>query len=116
MQHIITLAAPTGSGSFGSSVKVLPNRNFVVTDPGFSDPVTGVANVGAAHLFSPTGALISTLRGATLKDLVGRGIIEESNGPLFGNNSVIGRRFNAVACRLCTILSIAPAQCRRIEL
>jgi len=76
MQHIITLPAPTGSGSFGSSVKVLPNRNFVVTDPGFSYPVTGVANVGAAHLFSPTGALISTLRGATLKDLVGRGIIE----------------------------------------
>ncbi len=76
MQHIITLPAPTGSGSFGSSVKVLPNRNFVVTDPGFSDPVTGVANVGAAQLFSPTGALISTLRGATLKDLVGRGIIE----------------------------------------
>jgi len=56
----ITLPTPTGSGSFGSSVTVLPNQNFVVTNLGFDDPVSGVLNVGAVFLFSPAGALMST--------------------------------------------------------
>jgi len=76
----ITLPTPTGGGSFGSSVTVLPNRNFVVTDLGFDDPVSGVLNVGAVHLFSPTGALISTLRGTTVNDTVGRKIIVLATG------------------------------------
>jgi len=76
----ITLPTPPGSGAFGATVTALPNRNIVVTDEGFDDPVSGIANVGAAHLFSPTGLLISTLRGATLNDLVARGIIVLSNG------------------------------------
>jgi len=76
----ITLPALTGSGSFGSSVTVLPNRNFAVTDLGFVDPVSGVLNVGAVFLFSPAGALISSLRGSTVNDLVARGIIVLSNG------------------------------------
>jgi|GEM_PF-3798443 len=76
----VTLPTPLGSGTFGSSVTTLPNSNIVVTDPGFNDPVTGVTRVGAAHLFSPTGVLISTLRGATVNDTVGRKIIVLANG------------------------------------
>ena len=76
----ITLPTPPGSGTFGSSVTALPNRNFVVTDSGFDDPLTGVANVGAAHLFGPDGDLISTLRGSTANDAVARKIIVLANG------------------------------------
>ncbi len=76
----ITLPTPVGSGSFGSSVTALPNRNIVVTDPGFDDPISGVLNVGAVHLFSPTGVLISTLRGSTVNDSVGRRIFVLANG------------------------------------
>jgi len=53
---------------------------IVVTDPGFDDPVSGVLNVGAVYLFSPTGALVSTLRGSFANDAIGRRIIVLSNG------------------------------------
>jgi len=61
-------------------ILVLPKRNFVVTYLGFVDPVSGVLNVGAVCLFSPAGALISTLRGAKLNETVERKIIVLSNG------------------------------------
>ena len=86
----ITLPTPTGSGSFGSSVTVLPNRNFVVTDLGFDDPISGVINVGAAYLFSPAGVLISTLRGSTLNDSVGRRIFVLANGNYLVASSLWG--------------------------
>ena len=86
----ITLPTPAGSGAFGATVTALPNRNIVVTDEGFDDPVTGVANVGAAHLFSPTGALISTLRGSTVNDAVARKIIVLANGNYLVSSPVWG--------------------------
>src|SRR5262245_38124951 len=58
------IPGPAGSGAFGSSVSVLPNGNIVVIDPSFDAPGP-VADVGAVYLYSPTGVLISTLKGDT---------------------------------------------------
>jgi len=69
----VVLTGPAGSGSFGVSVTVLPNGNFVVTDPGFDATGPTVSNVGAVYLYRPNGVLISTLRGSTANDQVGSG-------------------------------------------
>ena len=54
------LLGPTGSGQFGATVTVLPNGNFVVTDPTYSTP--GVTNAGAVYLYDgATLHVISTL-------------------------------------------------------
>src|SRR5512146_1353556 len=67
---------PLGSVAFGTSVRVLPNGNIVVTDP--NGPVS---NVGAVYMYSPAGVLISTLTGSTANDHVGSsGIVVLSNG------------------------------------
>ncbi len=50
---------PMGSGTFGTTVTVLPNGNFVVTDPTFSIP-SGAANVGAVYLYD--GATLALVR------------------------------------------------------
>jgi hypothetical protein len=50
-------------------VTVLPNGNFVVTDPSYSSAST--SNIGAVYLYSPTGTLISTLTGSSANDAVG---------------------------------------------
>lgn len=63
----VDISGPAGSVAFGTSVTVLPNGNFVVTDP--NGPVLGV---GAVYLYSPSGALISTLTGSSANDHVGR--------------------------------------------
>ncbi len=60
------IAGPAGSASFGTNVVVLPNGNFVVTDP--NGPVSAI---GAVYLYSPNGTLISTLTGSTANDHVG---------------------------------------------
>ncbi len=65
------IIGPPGSGAFGTNVTVLPNGNFVVTDPLFDLVSPAVANVGAVFLYSPEGALISTLTGSTANNLVG---------------------------------------------
>lgn len=44
----VTLAGPADSGLFGSRVTVLPNGNFVVTDPGYD--LGAAANAGAVYL------------------------------------------------------------------
>src|SRR5580692_10014053 len=67
-QTVIT--GPEGSGAFGTSLTMLPNGNFVVTDPNYSSP-SGAATVGAVYLFSPGGALLSTLTGDTSADHAG---------------------------------------------
>ena len=46
---------------------VLPNGNFVVTDP--NGPVS---NVGAVYLYNSSGMLISTLMGSHADDRVGK--------------------------------------------
>jgi hypothetical protein len=76
----LIIPGPTGSGSFGEDVKVLPNRNIVVMDSGFDDTETGSTDVGAAYLYSPEGQLISTLKGSTSGDQVGRDVFVLSNG------------------------------------
>lgn len=60
------IPGPLGSVSFGTSVTVLPNGNFVVTDP--NGPVSAI---GAVYLYSADGVLISTLTGSTANDQVG---------------------------------------------
>src|ERR1043166_8617384 len=45
------IAGPAGSGTFGTTVNVLPNGNIVVTDPTFSIPA-GAASVGAVYLYN----------------------------------------------------------------
>jgi hypothetical protein len=65
----IDIPAPSaGNIAFGSHVRVLPNGNFVVTDP--EGPINFI---GAVYLYSPTGALISVLTGSTASDRVGSG-------------------------------------------
>ncbi len=69
----IDINGPPGSGSFGSSVMVLPNGNFVVTDPYYDAPGP-IVDVGAVYLYDGvTLALISTLTGSTADDRVGNG-------------------------------------------
>ena len=77
----IDITGPAGSGKFGTQVTVLPNGNFVVTDPGYDAPGP-IADVGAAYLYDgATLALISTLTGSAASDQVGRGgVIVLSNG------------------------------------
>ena len=68
----IRVNGPTGSESFGLSVTVLTNGNYVVTDPLHDIP--GVTDVGAVHLYNgTTHALISTITGSTPSDQLGTG-------------------------------------------
>lgn len=51
------ITGPAGSGLFGSTVTVLTNGNYVVTDPGYDEGA--IVNVGAVHLYNgSTHALI----------------------------------------------------------
>jgi Repeat of unknown function (DUF5650) len=76
----VDIHGPSGSVSFGASVTVLPNGNFVVTDP--NGPISGL---GAVYLYSPDGNLISTLTGAIADDHVGR-----EGVTVVGGNFVVG--------------------------
>jgi trimeric autotransporter adhesin len=90
----IDIFGPAGSGVFGQRVRVLPNGNFVVTDPLFD--VAGKADVGAVYLYDGTSnTLISALRGSTAGDQVGAGgvqVVGTSNAvvlsPLWANGAV----------------------------
>ena len=64
---------PPGSGAFGASVTVLDNGNIVVADPGYDGPGP-VVDIGAVHVYSPQGTLISTLTGSSENDRVGNAI------------------------------------------
>lgn len=56
----VDISGPAGSVAFGTSVTVLSNGNFVVTDPNGPG-----AAIGAVYLYSPSGTLISTLTGSS---------------------------------------------------
>ena len=74
--HIL---GPSGSGSFGTLVVVLPNGNFVVTDPGFDSAQQ--IDIGAVYLYDQNAVLISTLIGSSQNDHVGSGgVFVLSNG------------------------------------
>ncbi len=62
----VDISGPAGSVAFGTSVTVLSNSNFVVTDP--NGPVSGI---GAVYLYGPSGTLISTLTGSSTNDHIG---------------------------------------------
>ena len=65
------IVGPTGSEMFGTTVTVLPNGNFVVTDP-FYDAAGPVADVGRVYLYNGTTlALINTMTGTAANDGVG---------------------------------------------
>lgn len=74
------ISGPAGSGSFGYSVTVLTNGNYVVVDPYWDNGA--ITNVGAVYLYNgATHTLISTLRGSTMSDNVGiAGITSLPNG------------------------------------
>lgn len=63
----ITISGPTNSGFFGTSVTVLSNGNFVVTDPSYN------SGRGAVYLYSPDRVLINQLNGVLVNDGVGSG-------------------------------------------
>ena len=66
----IDLPTPAGSVAFGTSVTVLPNGNYVVTDPRWRNATD--TNVGAVYLYNgQTNALISKLTGSQSNDQVG---------------------------------------------
>ena len=67
----IDIPGPAGSGAFGAAVTVLPNGNFVVTDPQFANGPA--VNAGAVYLYSPSRILISSLTGSSANDSVGSG-------------------------------------------
>ncbi|RYD32144.1 MAG: hypothetical protein EOP86_16365, partial [Verrucomicrobiaceae bacterium] len=75
------IPAPQGSHRFGTGVTALPNGNFVVTDPGFSEP-GGTGAIGAVYLYDGrTLQLISRLTGGSAGDQVGaEGITVVSGG------------------------------------
>lgn len=77
----VDIAGPAGSTWFGFAVAVLPNGNFVVTDPRFS--IASAQHVGAVHLFAPTGALLGSLTGSTADDHVGSGGVVVLDGGQF---------------------------------
>ena len=79
-QPALDIAGPPGSGLFGSSVTLLPNGNFVVTDPGFDLTNPAVSNVGAVYLYRPDATLISRLTGMAANDAVGTAVVALSNG------------------------------------
>ena len=80
------LHGPPGSVGFGTSVVVLSNGNFVVTDPNHGIPA-GAAQVGAVFLYSHDGTLISTLTGSKAGDKVGeKGITVLTNGSFVINS------------------------------
>jgi hypothetical protein len=71
----IDIPGPPDSGTFGESVTVLNNGNFVVEDSTFNE------NRGAVYLYNPDGELISRLTGDLPNDAVGsRGIYKLTNG------------------------------------
>ncbi len=75
----VVIDGPPGSGFFGRAVTLLPNGNFVIFDPNFDEP-GGAADVGALHLYSVSGSLISTLRGQASADMSAGGVVVLANG------------------------------------
>ncbi len=107
----IDLAGPPGSGAFGRQVHLLPNGNFVVTDPGFDAP-GGIVDVGAVHLYRPDGGLIYTLRGSSASDQVGlAGVTVLSSGNFVVNSYLWdnGSVFDAGAATWCNGVSGSDA-------
>ncbi|MEO8673151.1 MAG: hypothetical protein ABI411_17685 [Tahibacter sp.] len=84
----LDIDGPRGSEQFGKFIAPLPNGNVVVCDP-IKPGTHGLTYVGAAYLYSSSGALISVLTGSHQGDGVcSRGITVLANG-----NFVIASNF-----------------------
>ena len=104
----INITGPVGSGQFGTTVTVLTNGNYVVTDRFYDEGA--VADVGAVYLYNgSTHALISTLKGTTASDQIGSGgITALTNGnyvvisPAWDNGAATnaGPRYAVLAGRI----------------
>ena len=89
----IDITGPAGSGNFGFRVLVLPNDNIAVVDPFFDDGA--IQDVGAVYLYSPSGVMISQLKGTTAGDQIGSGGLSEVGvgnfvalSPLWDNGAI----------------------------
>ena len=69
----LDIPGPPNSGIFGETVTVLPNGNFVVTDPYYPFYTNYTEAKGAVYLYSPNGVLISRLTGDRIGNSVGSG-------------------------------------------
>src|ERR1700749_274304 len=75
----VDMAGPTGSGTFGNSITLLINGNYIITDPLYSE--AGVSHIGAVYLYNgSTNNLISTLKGSSANDQIGSAIFVLTNG------------------------------------
>jgi hypothetical protein len=81
------LLTPANSGKFGQSVTVLPNGNFVVTDPYWPFYTDYTEARGAVYMYSPSGDMISRLIGDHIGNSVGgNGITVLKNGDFVVNS------------------------------
>jgi hypothetical protein len=85
--YLIDISGLPNSGTFGQTVTVLPNGNFVVTDPNYPFYTNYTEARGAVYLYSPNGVLISTLRGSQIGNSVGSGGITVLTGGDYVVNS-----------------------------
>ena len=76
----IVINGPAGSESFGKSITILTNGNYVISDPLWDN--TTIPNVGAVYLYNGRShTLISSLTGNTANDQIGSdGVTALSNG------------------------------------
>jgi hypothetical protein len=66
------VSGPIGSVAFGKSITFLPNSNYIITDPNWSNGLN--ANAGAVYLYDGiTHELLSKLTGTNTDDFVGGG-------------------------------------------
>jgi trimeric autotransporter adhesin len=61
----IDIHGPAGSVAFGQQAYMLPNGNIVAVDS------SALFGKGAVYLYTPAGALLSTLTGSSTADQVG---------------------------------------------
>ncbi len=102
------IIGPAGSEVFGQSVKVLPNGNFVVSDPQYNAPGP-ITAVGRVYLYNgSTLALINTLTGTAANDFVGgSGVTVLANGDYVVASSSWNNGTGAVT--RCSATSGCPA-------
>lgn len=67
------IKGPSENGQFGSSIVVLPNGNYAVSDPKYDEG--GLQDIGAVFVYNgKTHELIASLKGSSTNDLVGQWI------------------------------------------
>ena len=105
------IIGPAGSVAFGTYVTVLPNGNFVVVDPSFTQ--SSNTNLGAVYLYNgATKTLISTLIGSHPNDFVGNNgvtVLQDGNFLVKSPNWKNGAAANAGAVTWCSAVSGCPA-------